>query len=193
MKLLNALLICCISSTIFAQSVSRHNDPKNHPSLTNKTFVDNIAGKPIKYYLNHKSVGEIAKLFYKGEFAVSDDAATSSIIDSVLTHNNDTRPFYFFLFNRLIELADGALAEYVAEVSGKYLREFPCEFLTMVDNKMYDIDLKQWGGLAAFTLDGPSAVKGYVDSIRVTVENECPKRKETWKKLSKHLEGTAEN
>jgi hypothetical protein len=192
MKILNALLICCISSTVSAQSVSKHNDPKSHPNLTNKTFVEKIAGRPVTYYLNHRSVGEIAKLFYKGEFAASDDAATFSVIDSVLTHNKDTHPFYFFLFNQMMKVSDGALAEYVGEISGKYLKKFPCEFFRFADDKIYGVDLKQWSGFAAFTLDGPDAVKSYIDSIEIVVNRDCPNEKGTWHKVSKLIEG-AEN
>lgn len=42
--------------------------------------------------------GQSAKLFYQGKFAISDDEITFSFLDSVLTNNKETRPFYFFIY-----------------------------------------------------------------------------------------------
>jgi len=61
-----------------------------------KFLITLIFSYTTSYYLNHGSIGKIAKLFYKGEFAVADDDATFSIVDSVLTRNKDTQPFYIF-------------------------------------------------------------------------------------------------
>ena len=115
MRTIIFFFLCCVSSTsLHSQALTEYNDPIKHPHHVNKTTVAKLNGKPINYYLNHPGVSETAKLYYKGQFAPYDDDATFAMVDSILTNNKNTRPFYFFLFNQLMKTADGALAEFYA-------------------------------------------------------------------------------
>jgi hypothetical protein len=78
-------------------SVPDYNNPQKQPSITNRWFTDKINGKPITYYLNHPAIDIYSKMFYQGQFIVSDDTLTFSFLDSVLTENNETKYFYIFL------------------------------------------------------------------------------------------------
>ena len=64
-----------------------------------------------KCYLDNNQVSKNAKDYYYGKFKASDNAKTFSIIDSLKTKNNLTRPFYIFLVSKIIANADGALSE----------------------------------------------------------------------------------
>jgi hypothetical protein len=121
----------------------RRNDPKKHPTLTNKKTVDKLNGRPIDFYLNHKDIDTPAKLFYKGQYALYDDEETFRFLDSVLTENTETRQFYFFIYNQAMEVTDGALAEYMTSVSRHYLEKYPCEFLLHLNDKVSKIDLEK--------------------------------------------------
>src|SRR4051812_9794838 len=65
----------------------------------------------INYYQNHKGISKAAKDFYAGKFKASDDTKSLSILDSLYTKNNSTRPFYIYLACRMMEKSDGALSE----------------------------------------------------------------------------------
>jgi hypothetical protein len=60
------VLYCATQNDVFGQVIKEQNDPRKHPTLINKTVIQQLNGKPIEYYLNHKDIGETAKLFYKG-------------------------------------------------------------------------------------------------------------------------------
>jgi len=65
----------------------------------------------IKGYLKNKDVSIAAKDFYSGKFKASDDERTLSILDSLKTQNNATRPFYIYLVSIMMDKSDGALSE----------------------------------------------------------------------------------
>ena len=91
-------------------------------------------------YLNNRQVSKIAKDFYKGRFKASDDKNTMSIVDSLKTRNNTTRPFYIYLVSKIMTTADGALSEAVGYASKEFFKLHPnalVEFL-YANNKMVE-------------------------------------------------------
>src|SRR5579872_687035 len=60
-----------------------------------------IDGRPVSFYLNRDDVSTVAKNFYLLLFIPSDNDVTYAMSDSILTKNDTTRPFYYFLFIRL--------------------------------------------------------------------------------------------
>ena len=116
------------SQLVFGQ-LSPVNDPKINSLHLNRTQVSKINNKKIDFYLNHKKIDKYSKMYYKCEFSPSDDELTFGFLDSILTDNKETRPFYFFIFNQILNDADGALGEGMAFISLEYVAKFPCEFL----------------------------------------------------------------
>ena len=141
-------IILCFN-TCFSQ-ISEYNDPKKYPYQVNKIFVDSIAGKSIEYYLNHPNIDNYSKAFYKKDFAVSDDDITFSITDSVFTKNIETRPFYIFIFNSIVDLSDGALSEIVSLNCFEFIKQNTCEFIRLKYCKDYNLLYNKWVDLAAF-------------------------------------------
>jgi hypothetical protein len=99
----------------------------------------------IVFYLNNKQVSKTAKDFYHGKFKASDDAKTLSILDSVNTNNNLTRPFYIYLVSKMLDKSDGALAEALSNSCKEFVELNPdqaIEFLyshnKIVDKKFID-------------------------------------------------------
>jgi hypothetical protein len=105
-----------------------------------------------KFYLDNKQVSKTAKDFYYGKFKATDDKKTFSIIDSLKTKNNSTRPFYIFLVSRIIDKADGALSEYLGVSCKTFVESHPdflLDFLysrnTIVDKRFFE----KWAGQIA--------------------------------------------
>jgi hypothetical protein len=69
------------------------------------------APQDIGYYLSHPQIAVSAKDYYNGKFKASDDAQTFSILDSLRTKNDSTRPFYILLVSSMLRKSDGALSE----------------------------------------------------------------------------------
>src|SRR5688572_20227185 len=149
LRIMTLLIFCC---SMLRGQVTSHNDPAKYPGLTNKTFVDKIKERPIEFYLNHKNIGQTAKLFYQGKFAISDDEGTFSFLDSLLTKNKETKPFYFFLYNQVMKITDGSVAEHMAGLCLGYLTKFPCDFLQNLNDKEYQVDLDKWTSFIGFDI-----------------------------------------
>jgi hypothetical protein len=103
-----------------------------------------IEGRPVSFYLERADVSPIAKNFYLLKFIPSDDNATSSLCDSLLTTNDTTRPFYYFLFLRLFRLADGGLAELISNYAVHYAIEFVDDFYKKIDMPQYKWSYPEW-------------------------------------------------
>lgn len=125
-----------------------------------------IAGKPISFYLNHNAITNDAKLYYEGKVTPADDERTFAILDSVVTRNREIRPFYFFLLNRMMKTADGALSEYISTVCSHYFSQYPCEFMQWQADPVYDANLHKWAQFIAFDLYASEAYKKYTAELK---------------------------
>jgi len=184
MKSLLTLVLVTVVSIVNGQGVSGENDPTKHPTSVNRNFVNTINGKPIAFYLNHKSIDTPAKLFYQGKYALYDDDQTFAFLDSLLTNNEETRPFYFFIFNQALRLSDGALSEFMSGIC----RQYPCEFLKYFDNKVYKLDKEKWTGFIGFDVNDKVSFEKLVTRIDQIVRTNCSKRKLIWDKVKIRIE-----
>jgi hypothetical protein len=186
--LLTIIILTLITSLTFGQEISEKNDPKKHPTLTNKKTVDKLNGRPIDFYLNHKDIDTPAKLFYKGQYALYDDEETFRFLDGILTENAETRPFYLFIYNQAMVVTDGALAEYMASVCRRYIEKYPCEFLLHLDDKVSKIDLEKWTGFIGFDVYDKVTFEKFVTEISRKIKANCQTRKLDWDKVKVKIE-----
>ena len=107
----------------------------------------------IKFYLNNSQVSKTAKDFYKGKFKPSDDNRTMSILDSLNTRNNSTRPFYIYLVSTMMQKSDGALSEALGNAAKNFIERHPNEAVNflyannrMVEKKFLSAWAKQVAG-----------------------------------------------
>lgn len=191
--LLTIIILTLTTSLTFGQGISEKNEPKKHPTLTNKKTVDKLNGRPIDFYLNHKDIDTQAKLFYKGQYALYDDEETFSFLDGILTENAETRPFYLFIYNQAMMVTDGALAEYMTSVCRRYIEKYPCEFLLHLDDKVSKIDLEKWTGFIGFDVYDKVTFEKFVTEISRKVKTDCPTRKLDWDKVKVKIEEKLES
>jgi len=186
--LLTIIILTAMTSITFGQGTSEKNDPKKHPTLTNKKRVDNLNARPIDFYLNHKDIDTPAKLFYKGQYAVYDDQETFRSLDGILTENAETRPFYLFIYSQAMIVTDGALAEYMAGVCRRYVEKYPCEFLLNLEDQTSMIDLEKWTGFIGLDLYDKDSFEKFVFVIRKKVKTDCSTRTLDWEKVKVKIE-----
>jgi hypothetical protein len=184
MRTLLTIVIMTITALMArGQEISEKNNPKKHPTLINKNYVDKLSGRPIDFYLNHKDIDDPAKLFYKGQYALYDDDETFRFLDSILTENDETRPFYLFIYHQAMEVTDGALAEYMAGVCRRYVEKYPCEFLLHLNDKAPKIDVEKWTGFIGFDIYDKKTFERLVIDIEKKVIGNCSASKSNWDKL----------
>lgn len=176
-----------VFSICFGQ-LEKYNDPILNPSLVNKKRAEKLNNKGMAFYLNNKSIDENAKLFYNGKFAVSDDEKTFAICDSLTTKNAATRPFYFYVFCRILELSDGALSEVLGACCLEYTKKYPCEFIKYFGAKDFDASSKKWASFIAFELGPMSECKKFEVEIDKKIKQDCGFYTSTWNRFKKEIE-----
>ena len=134
----------------FLDNIPDFNRPDKHKGSSNRWFTSSINGKSITFYLKHSQIDNYTKMFYQGQFGLMDDGLTFAILDSVLTANPETRPFYIYTFNSALRIADGALAESIGTECKQFMDKFPCEFISLKSNTKYIDNYNKWIDFAAF-------------------------------------------
>jgi hypothetical protein len=113
----------------------------------NETKRDSIlAGHPIQFYLNHPDIPQVCKDLFTNVRKPTDDADVLSLLDSVFTSNDETRPFYFLTITKTMAKADGAYAEPLGIMAKKFVEERTKEFVSyfLRESLLSDIDFQEW-------------------------------------------------
>ncbi|MCU0366395.1 MAG: hypothetical protein MUC30_04155, partial [Bacteroidales bacterium] len=82
-------------------------------------------------WLADKSPKEIGQMILDNKIQPTDNDVTSRVMDSLLSKNADERKFYFKVFIKILENADGALAEMAGTLAIKYVENYTSEFLDL--------------------------------------------------------------
>ena len=173
-----------INHLTFGQ-IDPQNDPKTRSFLLNKIQVSKINNKPIDFYLNNPKIDKYSKMYYKCEFAPSDDDITFGFLDSLLTNNKETRPFYFFVFNQILKIADGALAEGIAFKCLNYITKYPCEFIYYSQNDTL-VNLDIWIASIRFTQYNDEFINK-IDKVEIDLKEINSDCLEKWINLRKKI------
>ncbi len=176
-----------IDNDIDFNKIPNENMPNEKYWGVNKYFTESILGKPITYYLNNSQIDRFSKMYYQGQFKIYDNSETFAILDSVMTVNNETRPFYFYIFNSILNQSDGAVSEYVAGICLKYLEKMPCEFLNYCKNEDYKVSISKWSRYIGFQLDSKKEFEKIQALIDKEVSNRCLEFKNDWDILKNEI------
>jgi hypothetical protein len=88
-------------------------------------YAQTLAGKPVRYYLRHPQISQVAKDIYLEKKKVSDDDLSLSLMDSLFTKNPTTQPFYFLVLTRAMKKADGAYSELLGVTAKSFVESEP--------------------------------------------------------------------
>jgi len=101
--------------------------------------------KDFNFYLESNEVSKEAKDFYNNKFKASDDERTMSILDSLRTKNNSTRPFYLYLVSKMLIKADGAVAEVLGNTCKEFVEMHPNQYISFLSSDgISEKYLKNW-------------------------------------------------
>ena len=93
----------------------------------NAIYWDDFTAEERETVLSLKQVNPLVSDYYLGRFTATDDDLTVRLLDVLTTkqENNGVRALHFFLFNKILMSADGALAEMLGEYAIKMVSEEP--------------------------------------------------------------------
>ena len=180
------------NTSINFSNIPEENKPAPVQSLTNIQFTGTIDGRSITFYLNQPRIDPFSKMFYQGQFQLADNDETYGFLDSVITKNKATRPFYFFVFNSAVGMADGAIAEVMAETCLEFFTKYPCTFFKYSISEECRVDMPKWAELIAFQLNdkaGYIKLKARVDKL---LNSSCSSYLNEWTEFQKELENNLE-
>lgn len=136
-------ILVLVSFGVKAQTCDSNKHSRNGIFI-NKVQVSTLDGRPISFFLSHSRIDINSKRFYKGEKSIGDDIVLKGIMDSLLTSSAETRPFYFFVFNQIVDLSNGDQEERVAFVCKEFIEKYPCDFFYSFNQPELDINVVKW-------------------------------------------------
>ena len=138
-----------------------------------------LNGKPISFYINHKKIPQICKDVFNNIRQPSDENDVLSLLDSVFTSNNETRPFYFLTLTRTLRKADGAYAEAVGMMGKNFVEKKTKAFVDYFEKELMltTADFNQWARAVAGEIEilaeGPT--KQELGKLKAKMTSNCSK------------------
>lgn len=120
-------------------------------NLTHNIEIDSVDGKPVKFYIENKKCDSLAKAFYYGKFRPTDDSLTTKLLELSYTNDKNLRPFYRWILDKTIEIADGALAELPGVPARKYAEKFPEELFNFLDSDSSKTRYSNWTDIISYS------------------------------------------
>lgn len=163
-----------------AQTSAMNSQPKQS-DYRNKNRISMLFGHQISFYLNHPQIDSQSKMFFKGELAISNNAITYGIIDSVLTKNEETRPFYFFIFNQIVDLSDEKMLDLVSNKCLEFVEMYPCDYFTAFNGQDIDINVVKWTTFIGQELKDKNRFAIFRSVVDAKINGSCSGIQDLWK------------
>ncbi|QBZ97182.1 hypothetical protein [Flavobacterium sangjuense] len=155
-------------------------------NLTHDIDVDSINGKPVRFYVKNKKCHQLAIDFYYGKYRPTDEERTDTLLSLAVSEDNDLRPFYRWILNKTILIADGALGEYTGVPAREYAEKFPEEFFEYMEidksNEKYNFwteSIQYSGFYDTDDYKNPEAIRKQLISTMVKNSNKDLKKRIT--------------
>jgi hypothetical protein len=149
--------------------------------FTNKEQVISIGQHPISFYLNHAKIDPFSKRFYRGELSISTDSISASILDSVLTNNAETRPFYFFIFSQIVNMSEDNMIDVVGHKEVQFIDKYPCEFFRAFNQSDIDINVVKWTTFMGRALENKSNYYEFRNRVDSKLKAKCSDLQDVFK------------
>lgn len=173
MRVVVFMFLLIISFRVSAQSIDSNKNHTNN-AFTNRLRLNTLNGLEMSYYLNHAGVDEGAKKFYKGEISIKNQQVLYSLTDSLIFCNPEVRPFYFFIFNRVLEISDGSFDELLALKCKDYIERYPCDFFNCFNQPELNINVVKWTTLIGSNLRDKGSFAIFRGGVDAKIKSNCP-------------------
>lgn len=186
MKKINLLFLFFVFVIALSAQSIRENQ-KNSSKLFNKERIFSIAGKSIGFFLNHPKIDSNSKKFYNGELAVANDSATFRILDLAVSADIETRPFYFFVLNKIVEISDNTMIVEVSKRCKDYLELYPCDFFQTLNQPEIEVNIVKWTTYVGLCLSGGNKYLPFKANVESKIRANCPEVQDLWKSFSNEV------
>jgi hypothetical protein len=105
--------------------------------------IDSLRDPYSQYYLADKNPKEIGQMILEDSVNPTDNNVTFRIMDSLLANNHEDRKFYFKVYTKILDKADGALAEAVGIPGMRYVESYTKEFANLSSDLTFE-QLHSW-------------------------------------------------
>lgn len=173
MRFVFFIFISLILSEVSAQSIDSNKHHLNG-AMKNRVKVNLLNGEAISIYLSNKKIDDYAKRFYLGEIDYKNPNVLNGILDSALVCQTEVRPFYFFLFNRVVDLSDGTFDDIIAARCRQYIEKYPCDFFNSFNQPEQTINVVRWTMLIGSDLKNKGSFALFRGGIDSKVKSSCP-------------------
>ncbi len=134
-----SLLVLMACNSPKKESASKEAEKESYPIEKTSKNQHSESGDTVNNplhpsWLADKSPKEIGQMILDNKIQPTDNDVTFRVMDSLLSKNADDRKFYFKVFIKILEKADGALAEMVGTPAMKYVENYTSEFLDLSAN-----------------------------------------------------------
>lgn len=113
----------------------------------NREILDSLSNPNSYYYLSNIPIEESSRLILIDSINPSDNKITFDAMDSLSSSNQKTRDYFFKVFIKILDKADGALSEVIGSYTINYIEKYPKEFIERTSK----IDVKYFECFASFT------------------------------------------
>lgn len=137
----NFLRVFFLFSVIASFSCNSKRENNNLSDISSLATSDSLRNSMHFYYfadINSKTFGN---WILADSISPSDNFSTFRLMDSLNAKAVESRMFYFSVFNKILEKADGALAEAVGLYALKYVENHTTEFLSFsksISNEIFE-------------------------------------------------------
>ncbi len=154
-----------------------------------KVTVDNLSkpgidmgdstfrGRPFKFYIDHKDIPQVCKDLFNNVRQPSDESDVLSLLDSIFTSNDETRPFYFFTITRTMSEADGAYAEPLGMMGKQFVETRTMDFVNYFkdDRILTKNDFEEWAKTVAgeIQISSEGQEKNEVEKLLTKMKSNC--------------------
>ena len=167
---LSILVLACIG--IKAQISDSNKHFKNAPVI-NKVQVNVLRGQPISFFLNHSGIDINSKKVYKGEKSIHEENILNGIMDSLISCGVEVRPFYFFIFNQIVDLSNGDQEERVARVCKEFIENYPCDLFYSFNQPELNINVVKWTTYIGLTLRDRANYIVFKNNVDSKIKTNC--------------------
>ncbi|GET24787.1 hypothetical protein [Prolixibacter sp. NT017] len=144
-------------------------------SINQQTETDTLRNPDNFYYLSDLPIKQVGELILNDSIYPSDNFVTFALLDTISRCKENDLEFFLKVSEKIINDADGALAETVGSYTRKFIEKRPTEFINHID-KLSEEQIRKWADFTFYDM--------YFAYSEDELKTNCKKLVDSLKKIS---------
>jgi hypothetical protein len=169
-----ALASCGDTLTTTEVSTDSTSNIVDRDPLPGNSLTDSTQPNTTRYSLEQLPMREVAELILKDSIRPTSSPIIYKMLDSLSSDSKLTRQYYFKVFNKIMNKADGEIAESIGGYALTYVQNYPKEFLDNTKGFSKN-SIEAWAsniGIELFLVSNEN-VKAAYDQVVVLFNDNC--------------------